>query len=186
MIILILNKINKNLILHLFLLIIAFIIIPQQLHAQWAGNGSDASPYLISDADDLKALSTSTSDFSGKYFKQTDNIDLNGEPFTPIGIGTWRPFKGNFNGAGYTISNLTITTATSQWGYIGLFAYIIEGHLDSIKLLNVNVNVSYKQLIGGIVGGSDYSTITNCYVEGNVVGGEEEGVLWEKQKILLF
>lgn len=73
MIILILNKINKKLILHLFSLIIAFIIIPQQLHAtQWAGNGSDSSPYLISSVENLQALSTSvhnSSEFSGEYLK---------------------------------------------------------------------------------------------------------------------
>ena len=83
------------------------------------GDGSPGTPYLISNEDDLRQLATDVNGgttYADSYFKLTQNIILNGE-WTPI--GTSYSFQGTFDGAGYTVSGLSITS--SGTGYLGLF-----------------------------------------------------------------
>lgn len=56
---------------------------------------------VITSADDLQAINNN---LSGKYILMGD-IDLSGENWTPIGDLS-DPFTGEFNGNGYTVSNL--------------------------------------------------------------------------------
>ena len=48
------------------------------------GDGSEATPYLISDPNDWQEL-MSTSDDWGSHFRLTSDIDLTGIALTPIG-----------------------------------------------------------------------------------------------------
>src|SRR5574344_325461 len=55
----------------------------------WGGSGTEADPYTISSAGGLKKLSDNViggTNYSGKYFKLTSNIDLSGySNWQPIG-----------------------------------------------------------------------------------------------------
>ena len=141
------------------------------------GFGIKTNPYLIEDAKDLKLLAekvNSGTTYEKTYFKQTADIDLNNEPWTPIGtmlVEEGRPFQGTFDGGGHQIANLTISNG-GQYG--GLFGYT-EGAV--IKSCNVTGEVNGYNCTGGIVGYANNNThILNCSFQGNVEGdGEERG-----------
>ena len=102
--------------------------------------------------------------YAGKYFKQTANIDLSNETnWTPIGQSN-NPFKGTFDGDGHQITNLKITGGSGA----GLFGYT-KGAV--IKNCNVTGEVNGSNYSGGIVGyANDNTHILNCSFQGNVEG----------------
>ena len=141
------------------------------------GFGIKTNPYLIEDVEDLKLLAekvNSGETYTNKYFKQTANIDLENEPnWTPIGgtviehPSTWEisVFKGNYDGDGYKITNLTTTEDSN---HVGLF-----GKAEDATIQNCNVEGKVKgyQYAGGIVGGVGVKTkILNCSFQGSVMG----------------
>ena len=144
--------------------------------ASFYGNGTAEIPYEIRNVNDLKLLAekvNSGTDYAGKYFKQTANIDLKNEEWTPIGtmlVEELRPFQGTFDGGGHQITKLKITGGS----YAGLFGYT-EGAV--IKSCNVTGEVNGYNCTGGIVGyANDNTHILNCSFQGNVKGkGEERG-----------
>ncbi|MBO7150884.1 MAG: hypothetical protein J6V82_03950 [Clostridia bacterium] len=149
-----------------------------------AGQGTALSPYLVTSAADLKALSTATNGgntFLGVCFRLTADIDLGGSTFTPIGAiyGKASPkgqgFCGSFDGAGYSISNFKVTTPKGV-GYNafpcgGLFGYIGEGGTVqqlSVSGATVTVNSSYTAF-GGALAGINEGTVKNCAAYGNTI-----------------
>lgn len=91
----------------------------------WAGSGTEADAYQISNAADLTALQTQVNkngfSYTGKWFRLTNNIDLNNEPWTPIGVDAYHFFGGSLDGGGKTISGLKVET-DRQWA--GLFGNV--------------------------------------------------------------
>ena len=146
--------------------------------ADFEGAGTEASPYEITSAADLKKLAENVkngTDYEGKYFKQTADIDLEDKEWTPIGTKVYtgefgrsetRHFKGTFDGDGHQITNLTITGRNE---YVGLFGYVRNA---TIQNCNVAGEVSGYNAVGGIVGAVDGKTnnILNCSFQGNVTG----------------
>ena len=135
------------------------------------GFGIKTNPYLIKDAEDLKLLAKKVNGgekYEGKYFKQTANIDLNNEPWTPIGtmlVEEGRPFQGTFDGDGYKITNLKVTGNSNN---AGLFGYTQDA---TIKNCNVTGEVKGFNDVGGIVGNADGKTqILSCSFRGDVTG----------------
>ena len=152
--------------------------------ADFEGEGEENDPYLIEDVEDLKKLAENVkngTDYEGKYFQLTVNIDLKNEEWTPIGTIVYtgefgrseeRYFKGTFDGDGHQIANLTITGRNE---YVGLFGYVRNA---TIQNCNVAGEVSGYNAVGGIVGAVDGKTnnILNCSFQGNVEGnGEKRG-----------
>ncbi|WP_273382136.1 GLUG motif-containing protein, partial [Symbiobacterium thermophilum] len=101
------------------------------------------------------------------YYELANDIDMGSwGNFTPIGTSSTR-FKGNFNGKGYKIKNLTINSTTA---YVGLFGFTENATIQNIAIENANVvgqNVNY---VGILAGNITNSTIKNCYTTGNVSG----------------
>lgn len=97
------------------------------LYAQWDkiwdGDGSNSDPYQISNAADLTALQTQVNkngfSYTGKWFRLTNNIDLNNEPWTPIGVDAYHFFGGSLDGGGKTISGLKVETNGNWAGLFG-------------------------------------------------------------------
>ena len=104
-----------------------------------------------------------------KYFKQTANIDLTGQKWTPFEFG------GYFDGNGKTISNVTIDLSSTY--YVGFFRKLLTGgELTGIKLENVNVKGNLY--VGGLVGTAYTDTIiSNSYASGSVSGSSIVGGL---------
>ena len=139
------------------------------------GFGIKTNPYLIEDVEDLKLLAKKVNGgttYEKTYFKQTADIDLNNEPWTPIGTvivinngKDARPFKGTFDGDGYKITNLKVTGNSNN---AGLFGYTQDA---TIKNCNVTGEVSGSSDVGGIVGNADGKTqILSCSFRGDVTG----------------
>ena len=99
------------------------------------GDGSKANPYQIATAEDLTNLANFTNNgkLTGKCYVLTGDIDLQGKAFTPIGTAE-NPFKGIFDGKGYTIRNFAINWSDDKNG-AGLFGFA-EG----------TPNAAYKEL----------------------------------------
>ena len=138
------------------------------------GKGTAENPYEIRNAEDLKLLAkkingnetaNSGITYEGKYFKQTANIDLNNETnWTPIGK-EYNHFKGIFDGGGYKITKLSITSSN---GKIGLFGFVSNA---TIQNCNVTGEIEGNKFVGGIVGNAGKNThILNCSFQGNVRG----------------
>jgi len=151
----------------------------------WKGNGTAASPLLISSTTDLDQLATAVNggnNFQGIVFKVTNDIDYSyttewnsnsqENNFTPIGNGD-HPFCGTFDGDGHIISGIRADSRSSSVTYGGLFGYISNGDLvKDITLADtriyINSNTGSPHL-GGIAGKADgNSTITNCHVKDDV------------------
>lgn len=149
----------------------------------YVGHENDAS-YTLTDEADLRGLaqivngtavdrsfaSVAQSDFSGKTVSLAADIALTSK-WTPIGLATvvgdsatYSPkitagngFAGTFDGAGNTVSGLSITAAGSG---IGLFGYVAPtGVIKDFTLIgSVNVSGNYDAI--GAVAGYNSGTIT--------------------------
>ncbi len=95
------------------------------------------------------------------------DLDMSGVEWEPIGYSSWYPFCATFNGNGFTISNLTISTAASYQGLIGV-AY--EANIKNVKLKDPQIKAGryVGALCGYIV---EDSTVSNCSVEGGSIEG---------------
>ncbi|MDE6861535.1 MAG: hypothetical protein K2J31_02170, partial [Alistipes sp.] len=85
-----------------------------------------AKTYTINEAAELAWIAEQTNGgnkFSGQTFVLNSDIDLNNVAWTPIGTET-NSFAGVFDGAGHTISNLSVSKADQQ--FIGLFGRSIS------------------------------------------------------------
>ena len=137
------------------------------------GSGSEASPYLIENAENLLWISTNSASWSS-YFSQTGYIDASYlTSWNPIGYYTTY-FTGTYNGNGYVIDGLHCTHpyASSR----GLFGVINSGAvLANIGLTNVEMNGD--DYIGALVGYTYDSYISNCYSTGLARGQSHVGGL---------
>ena len=142
------------------------------------GEGTEASPYLISRVEELiwfrdkvdELAQDGSTQFAGKYFKLTADIDLAGINWDPIGTMSddHGSFKGVFDGDNHTIFNLTVEQAGNG---LGLFARTTgNAEIKNLNLHNVTVkSTDNSNYVGGVVGNSYASTkITNVHVTGNV------------------
>ena len=109
--------------------------------------------FIISTSEQLAGLAeivngtgSVTDDFSKKTIILANDIDLQNVEWTPIGTSS-KPFKGTFDGGGYTIKNLFINKP--EQSYIGLF-----GRTSAVlkKLTLENVNITGYLNVGAVVG----------------------------------
>ena len=150
------------------------------------GTGTAEDPYQIANGAQLAYLASSVNSgetYEQKNFVLTANIDLNGLPWTPIansfsdallGGSDYRVFAGNFDGNGYTISNVSIgsETAPLEADVLGLFG-ATEGKISNLNLDTVSIHGVVKiASIGAVVGfagglvGYSGGSIENCHVTG--------------------
>ena len=148
------------------------------LYALWGemldGSGTAEDPYLIDNELDLllcaNMVNEANPEFLNKYYLQTADIDLSQfKNWTPIGWAT--DFYGNYDGAGYTISNLNIdiniesldSYNTSPYG-VGLFGRV-RGQIINTNLVGGTINTQgdiRTVYIGGIAGIFASGYIGNC------------------------
>lgn len=136
------------------------------------GDGTDSFPFLVEDAADLDAVRTKP---RSSRFRQVSNIDMSSwGVFEPIGPSQYTWFSGIYDGAGYTINNLSIN---SDAAYVGLFFILDNGRVKNLGLVDANVvstGGSFSKcgaLTGGVRAGSPTSpTFENCYATGSVNG----------------
>ncbi len=131
--------------------------------------------------------------FAGKFIYLTNNLDMTGWNYCPIGLsmnGTKRyaakPFSGTFLGCGFTVSNITTTIESEgglSAGYFGFFAYAEVANIIELKIKNftiTNYESGSDQHIGGLIGHvfNGGSKISNCCVEDlHIINNNAEGSL---------
>ena len=103
--------------------------------------------------------------FAGKTVTLANNIDLNNEKWTPIGIygtqATW--FKGTFDGQNHAVTGLKVEE--SRKNGVGFFSKVYTGTIKNLTVEG-SVSASNCNYVGGIVG-HGYATITNCTFKGS-------------------
>jgi len=139
------------------------------------GTGDSLSPYQITDTSHLRILADYVNNGNGdstkgKYYVLLNDLDLSadtaGAGWMPIGNSS-SYFKGNFNGNNKKVTNLKINRPTKN--FQGLFGYIYGATVENLGI--ENCDIAGQGNVGGLAGCIDYfSTISNCYVTGNVNG----------------
>ena len=173
----------------LFIFVVA-IFMATTTFAQFSGSGSGTSsdPYLIFNPIQLDQVRNFLNQ-GGVYFKLMANIDLAEfiadnyptQGWLPIGTEA-SPFKGNFNGNGKTISNLTINRPSTN--YVGLFGYIISNSVP-ISNLTVEGTIVGGDYTGGVIGelhGDINKVSARVHVEGNRYVGGLAGACYATQE----
>ena len=153
------------------------------------GKGTKDDPYQIATGSQLAyfAKRVNAEEYGEKYadtyFELTEDIDLGGKEWTPVGETVadlimggheYFVFSGNFDGNGYTIKKLTIGTETSPYSgdVCGLFG-ATSGTIEDVVLENVSINYvggnhssGYGFRMGGALVGYSMGDIVNCTVIG--------------------
>ncbi len=166
------------------------------------GSGTEEDPYQIATEAQLRYLAESINEdvsWEGVYFVQTADITLSDEDWTPIGWALQAkvngsmttvaayPFEGNYDGGGYSISNLCIGTQENPASYYaaGLFGLtsgeysgndvqddsVREVVLQNITLKDVSIytQAQYATYVGGIVGMAQNGIVMdNCSASGTI------------------
>ena len=150
------------------------------------GTGTESDPYQIADGAQLAYLASEVNKgqaYDNSYFVLTADIDLGNHDWTPIansfsdallGGSNYRIFAGNFDGNGYTISNVSIGSeaAPLEADVFGFFG-ATEGKISNLNLDTVSIHgIAKVASIGAVVGfagglvGSSGGSIENCHVTG--------------------
>jgi len=112
------------------------------------GAGTKADPYLLTDLANLMWLTVNvakgTSGVATAEYILTNDIDMAGLPcdhWNPIG---WykndtdptavKPFKGHFDGCGYTVTGLDLIDTAKELKYLGLFGVIEDGVVENLTV----------------------------------------------------
>ena len=163
----------------------------------WAGSGTEAAPYEIPDVGKLTALQTQVNEngfsYTGKWFRLTNNIDLNNKLWTPIGVDSLHFFGGSLDGGGKTISGLKVET-DRQWA--GLFGsvrgtYGVPMTMRDLTLKNGSVKFtsSGTSCSGGLVAiveGETALELRNVVAENlTVSGGDDSGGLLGRGRVAM-
>jgi hypothetical protein len=139
------------------------------------GSGSEDDPYQIGNAEELAYLSKQVAlgnSYQGKYFRLTNDIDLGGRQWVPIG-GTMElsrlgsreerstvPFSGIFDGNGKTIYHLEMNRLVF---HAALFASL-EGAVVK-NLHQEKFDIGAGLYAGSIAGDARGASITGCRVK---------------------
>jgi hypothetical protein len=148
------------------------------------GGGTKNDPYQISSAEQLAELAslvnTGNTTYNSATYKLTCDFDLSaygknyngGKGWVPIG-SNGHPFKGTFDGGGYTITGLYINN--SSLTYVGLFGYLVGSIVDNLRLSDASVtgNEGVGDMAGMVIGSS--SKVQNCCSTGTVTGSKDIG-----------
>jgi|GEM_PF-4527333 len=152
--------------------------IPIRFSQIFAGQGTEANPFQIGTAAQLRLLSSLANSginhYSNAHFRLTADINITGTRWTPILY-----FSGFFDGGGFSISGMDIRHGylhISHDMHIGLFGYV-SGTISNLTVRNSsitvgNVNTGNGWLRAGIIAGavgyhgvinyvvSEYNTVT--------------------------
>lgn len=131
------------------------------------GSGTESDPYQIGTADQLKLFRDIVNGAGGQtqnrgaYAVLTADIDLNNEPWTPIGTDRDSAYTGTFDGQGHTVKNLSVTVNV-QPGRAGLFGCVKDGTIRKLTVAGSVSCTANQGWCGGIAGYAMDETIENC------------------------
>ena len=161
----------------LFLTLVTALLCNVVSFAQFAGgNGTEGNPYLISTKAQFEAIAQQSNGASGKYFKQTADINLG--VYETRASSIIPTFKGTYDGNGKTITYQASFYKATEGGWDALTEssdHSLFGSVGgTIKFLNINAgvtlggtanNMNVALLCGNL---TSSGKITSCNVSGNV------------------
>ncbi len=135
------------------------------LYAQWEKYSS--ATYIIKNADDLMNFASKVNEGNETINAILANdIDMSGKEWIPIGIskgektnasGT-HPFRGLFDGNGYVVKNLNMTS--EEYARAGLIGYAQNATIKNVLVENATIKAKWQ--VAAICGRLDGGTIENC------------------------
>jgi len=153
-----------------------------ETEANFEGEGTEETPYLLNDANDLVKLATLTNttataaDYADKVYKLTADIDMTGISYKPVSWATsmytvqGAAFTGTLDGNNHIIKNISFTNLATYGSTYGIIGFIsANGVVKNLGVENMTVNggAANRLCIGGIAGSLGAPvTIENCYVRG--------------------
>ena len=140
------------------------------------GNGTQGSPYLINNAQQLKKLIDGTNVienyYTNTYFKLNTNIEVTTDEWKPIGDSDYG-FRGIFDGNGHYILGTLKSNKYVRFGFFGILSNNARVTNLTIAATVRNDNISSSTITGavaGIMNGNAF--ISDCHIIGiAVVGG---------------
>ena len=126
------------------------------------GNGTAASPYLISTTAQLARMALwvryNNATYADKYYALGADIDLEAHYWDiPIGTSSTTPFRGKFDGKDFKISQLYCTGSISTGG---LFGFTIGAEIKNLDIENITM---YGFLTAGcLIGTAETTLVENC------------------------
>ena len=136
-----------------------------------AGSGTKEKPYLIRTPEDLCSISTmalpvAATDAVPTYFKLWNDIDMTGVEWKPVNDAGDCNLKIDFNGNGYTISNLSYSGAST---YPSIFG-VAFGEFYDLTISNATIATSGASA-GILAAEGYYAKIHNITVTNSVLDG---------------
>ena len=129
----------------------------------------EGNTYKVSNANGLMAWNKAVQGNLSLNCTLTDDIDLTGKEWTPIGDYDNR-YTGTFDGGNHTITGLTINQSGN---YVGMIDFLGSG--GTVQNLTLeNVNITGGDIVGSVVG-DNYGTVIACTASGNVSGTSRIG-----------
>lgn len=139
------------------------------------GAGTAESPWEIDTTAQFETIATADEDWAD-YFIQTTDLDFVAAGEVAAIATEAAKFSGQYDGAGYTISNIDIDDDEGvTTNAFGLWAYMQAGGvIKNLTVINADgagqiANVAAKNSYSGILVGENAGTIENCYVQGDIV-----------------
>ncbi|MFO7840622.1 MAG: LamG-like jellyroll fold domain-containing protein [Fidelibacterota bacterium] len=141
------------------------------------GDGSTI-PYRINGLNQLYWLSQNSAVW-GSDHEQIADINAaatadwhGGAGFSTIGTNA-NNFLGSYDGAGYTISGLTVNRPSEN--YTGFIGQLDGGPVSDLGMVDVSMTGAHST--GGLAGYVESGNVVNCYVSGSVSGTDYVGGL---------
>lgn len=121
-------------------------------------------------------LNSIRNDLISNYILMSD-IDLSGiENWEPIGNQS-SAFEGVFDGNLHTITNMSINALTSESDlYIGLFGHGNYAEFKNVRIKESHIDINEKSIIGGLIGKTVATNISNCNFSGEIIAQENSSV----------
>lgn len=156
-------------------------LIPLSVNAAIVGDGTEASPFMITNETELELVT----DYPKSHFKLANDIVMTKNIVPLCFYSENQKFEGVFDGNGHTISDLLISNDIEDMYGNALF-YENNGIIKNLNIANATIDCNYESYrpndeawgnsicTSGITY-SNYGSITNCTVSGNIGGIDEWG-----------
>ncbi|MGB2022028.1 MAG: LamG-like jellyroll fold domain-containing protein, partial [Flavobacteriaceae bacterium] len=123
---------TRSLIVSFFLILSSLVSAQTPTPVAPQGSGTKSDPYRMTEAGNFTWIWPNKSYSDGVYYIQVNHIDLSGYNWDPL-----RDFRGDYDGQGYEIRNLTINRPTEN--DVAMFEVISYSVFQNVTIVNANV-----------------------------------------------
>ncbi len=128
----------------------------------FTGNGTESSPYTITNQKQFENLENSSA-----FFVLKNNINAFNSQ-----IASNTTFSGNFNGDGKKIYNFTISSSSNN---VGLFETLTNATINNLYISSFFINSQNALNTGALAGTIENSQVENIYIEFGIIEGGFSG-----------